>query len=197
MRKLVWSTMMSLDGQAARAAPAEGWSQLDWHVMDEDLATDVAALLSGSGALLMGRVTYEGFAGFWAAGGGPGSDAAERLIAPHMARLPKVVLSTTLEDLPWGPASVVRGDLAREIGALKRQPGKDLLFLAGPTAAASLLDLDLVDELHIHLHPVALGRGKPLFKDLAHEQRLRLVDAKPRKSGVVSLRYARAEEGHP
>ena len=175
--------MVSLDGFAAREGPPNDWSALDWHRMDATLADDVADLLADADAYIVGRTTYEGFAEFWPTTGGAGAPYEERRIAPLMNENRKIVLSRSLREAHGGPATIARS--VEDVAALEG----DLVFLAGPAAGNALLAADLVDELWLHVHPIVLGRGLRL---IARETpALELVEAKPRPTGVVSLRYAR------
>ncbi len=138
---------------------------------------------------LMGRKTYEEMATFW-----PNSD--DDYAAP-MNDIPKIVFSKTLQQAEWPESRIARGDLAHEITALKREPGKDMLAWGGAAFAQSLSRLGLVDEYRLILEPVAVGDGLPLFKDLAAPLRLELVDAQTYGNGVALhvLRPAPAASG--
>jgi dihydrofolate reductase len=138
MRKLILSMGVSLDGLVARPGRygAGGWG----------LPPKDPALKE-----LMGRVTYEEMAGFW-----PTSDDA---YAAPMNDIPKVVFSSTLERAEWAETRIARGDLAEEIAALKREPGKEMLAWGGAAFAQSLSRLGLVDEYRLVLQPVALGNA--------------------------------------
>ncbi len=126
---------------------------------------------------LMGRKTYEEMATFW-----PNSD--DEYAAP-MNDIPKVVFSKTLQQAEWPESRIARGDLAQEIAALKREPGKDMLAWGGAAFAQSLSRLGLVDEYRLILVPVAVGDGLPLFKGLVAPLRLELVEAQTYGTGVA------------
>jgi dihydrofolate reductase len=126
---------------------------------------------------LMGRNTYEEMAEFW-----PVSDDA---YAAPMNEIPKVVFSRTLERTEWADSRIASGDLAEEVAALKREPGKEMLAWGGAAFAQSLSRLGLVDEYRLILQPVALGKGLPLFKDLTAPLRLELVDAQTYPTGAA------------
>jgi dihydrofolate reductase len=129
------------------------------------------------GLHLMGRATYEEMAEFW-----PVSDDA---YAASMNAIPKVVFSQTLERADWPESRIAGGDLAAEIAALKREPGKDMIAWGGAAFAQSLNRLGLVDEYRLILQPVALGEGLPLFKDLKAPLRLELVDTATYSTGAT------------
>jgi dihydrofolate reductase len=102
-----------------------------------------------------------------------------------MNDIPKVVFSSTLERADWPDSRIAGGDLAEEIAALKREPGKDMIAWGGAAFAQSLTRLGLVDEYRLILQPVALGDGLPLFKDLSAPVRLELVDAQTYDTGAA------------
>jgi dihydrofolate reductase len=176
MRKLVLSMGVSLDGLVARPAP---YGAGGWGLPPEDPALKERKLgwMKDVGVHLMGRHTYEEMASFW-----PISDDA---YAAPMNEIPKVVFSRTLEHADWRDSRIARGDLAEEITALKREPGKDMLAWGGAEFAQSLSRLGLVDEYRLVLQPVALGQGLPLFKDLAVPVRLDLIEAQIYATGAA------------
>jgi dihydrofolate reductase len=176
VRKLVLQMGLSLDGLVARPGKfgAGGWG-----VPPEDPALTERKLgwLRNADLHLMGRATYEEMAGVW-----PYSDGE---YAKPMNDIPKVVFSKTLTAADWPESTVASGDLADEIGALKREPGKDLIAWGGASLAQSLTRLRLVDEYRLVLQPVALGDGLPLFAGLAAPFLLNLVEAQAYGDGSV------------
>jgi dihydrofolate reductase len=110
-----------------------------------------------------------------------------------MNGLPKYVASTTLEEpLEWENSTLIRGDLAREVAKLKREPGKDILVFSADLAR-TLMERDLVDEYRIRVAPVVAGSGKRLFGDGGETKAMRLVEAKTFGTGVVGLTYRLAD----
>jgi dihydrofolate reductase len=187
--KLVVSEFITLDGVVEDPGGAEsfehgGWSfkfeqgpEGEQYKLDEVLAAD---------ALLLGRVTYEGFAAAWPA------ITDEAGFADKMNGMPKYVVSTTLERPEWNNTTVIKGDVAGEVSKLKQQAG-DLLVTGSPTLIRTLMEHDLVDEYRLMAFPIVLGTGKRLFGDGSKLSTLRLVDAKPvGPDGVVVLTYERA-----
>ena len=176
VRKLVLMMDVSLDGLVARSGQ---FGPGDWGVPPEDLALKARKLdwLGEAGLHLMGRVTYEEMAGFW-----PTSD--DEYAAP-MNDLPKVVFSRTLTKADWAQSTIASGDLADEIGALKREPGQAMIAWGGATFAQSLTRLGLVDEYRLVVQPVALGDGLPLFAGLTAPFVLDLVEARAYGDGAV------------
>jgi len=176
MRRLVLMMGVSLDGLVARPGKfgASGWG-----LPPEDSALKARKLdwLGDAGLHLMGRATYEEMAGFW-----PTSDDE---YAKPMNDLPKVVFSRTLTKADWPQSTIASGDLADEISALKREPGKDLIAWGGATFAQSLTRLGLVDEYRLVVQPVALGDGLPLFAGLTAPFVLDLIEAQAYADGAV------------
>jgi dihydrofolate reductase len=163
MRKLALQMGVSLDGLVARHGKLGIGG---WGVPPEDPALKARKLdwLRAAGLHLMGRTTYEEMAGFW-----PVSD--DEYAAP-MNDIPKVVFSKTLTKADWAESMIASGDLADEIGALKREPGKDLIAWGGAAFAQSLTRLRLVDEYRLVVQPVALVAGltAPFVLDLIEAQ---------------------------
>ena len=124
-------------------------------------------------ALLLGRVTYEGFAAAWP------SRTNEAGFADKMNSMPKHVVSSTLDELEWQNSTVVRGDVADEVSKLKHEDGGDILVVGSRTLVHGLVKHDLVDEYRLMVFPIILGSGRRLFPDDAADTiRLKLVDSK-------------------
>jgi dihydrofolate reductase len=188
MSRVVVSEFVSLDGVMEDPGGAEGFEHGGWTFqfdrgpegdkfkLDELLAAD---------ALLLGRVTYQGFAKAWP------SITDEAGFADKMNSLHKYVVSTTLTDAEatWNNTTVVGGDVAAEIARLKAQPGGDLLVAGSRQLAQSLLERGLVDELRLMVFPIVLGSGKRLFQDVSAVTSLALADARTAGSGIVLLTY--------
>ncbi len=177
MRKLVAVELVSLDG--VMESP-EGWA---FSYSNEEMEEANASGMSGSDALLLGRVTYEGLAAFWPhqPGGTPMVD--------YINGVPKFVVSTTLDVAEWNNSAIIRENVAEEISELKREPGKDITILGSAALVRSLLREDLLDELQLMVHPVVLGSGKRLFDEGADPTSLELVDSRAFSTGVVFLTY--------
>jgi dihydrofolate reductase len=186
MRKLVLMMSVSLDGFI------EGPDrEIDWHMVDDELHRHFNQQLAAMGAFLSGRVTYELMAGFWpTADTDPSSTGPMVEFAGIWRDKPKLVFSRTLERADWN-AAVVRDVVPSEILDLKAQPGGDLV-LGGADLAAAFMRADLIDEYRVYVHPVVIGGGRPLFPaDVRID--LRLVETRTFGSGVVLLRYRRAD----
>ena len=182
MRKLVASEFLSVD--ALMSSPGE-WQE---PYFDEDLGNEIAGIMASADAMLLGRVTYEEFASFWSPRSvedDPGAD--------FMNNTPKYVVSTTLKAVDWSNSSLIQGDLADEIDTLKRQDGKDILLMGSGGLLRALLSMGLVDELRLQIHPIILGKGKPLFDSSNAMSPLTLTDTKVFGRGVLALTYRPAQ----
>lgn len=184
MRQLIMWNLVTLDGYFEGPKP---WD-LEWHnyVWGEELEKLSLEQAGSIGMLLFGRRTYEGMAAYWS--------SAEGDIAAFMNTVPKVVFSRTLETAGWKNTRLVTTDATEEVARLKQGSGKDLYIFGSADLSATLSRHGLIDEYRLALVPVVLGGGNPLFKPSAQRRPLRLVEARPLKSGAVILRYQPAED---
>jgi len=176
MRRIVVSEFVTLDGVAEEPGK---WSFPFWSEKISKLKFDE---LFSSDALLLGRVTYQGFAAAWP------SMTDEAGYAKRMNSFPKHVVSRTLERLDWNNSHLIKGDVEREISKLKRQPGQDLLVFGSGQLVSALAQHDMIDEYRLLVYPTILGNGKRLFSDV-NKATLKLVETKTFGLGVVLLRY--------
>ncbi len=177
MRKLVVSEFVSLDGVVQDPAWTFqfGSEDRDQFKFDELAAAD---------ALLLGRVTYEGFAAAW-----PQMEEQTGEYGAWMNGYPKHVASRTLEEpLEWNNSSLIQGDVAEEVTRLKDQPGKDILIFGSAELVDTLMQHDLVDEYRLMVFPVVVGSGKRLFGE-GGTKTLRLTGTQTFDSGAVVLTY--------
>ncbi|MDJ0341904.1 dihydrofolate reductase family protein [Streptomyces sp. H10-C2] len=181
MRKLVVSMFLTLDG--VMEAPDQ------WHgaYFDDEMGATVGAQMAASDALLLGRVTYEGFAAAW-------PNMADEPGADHMNGSAKYVVSTTLDKAEWNNSTVLSGNLADEVNRLKQQPGKNITVMGSATLIQSLMREDLIDEYQLLIDPVIIGSGKRLFQDGLDHKALTLVDSKTFSTGVLYLTYRPAHQ---
>jgi dihydrofolate reductase len=187
MGKLVVTEFVTLDGVMEDPGGAEGgrggWAfKFDQGPDGQKFKFDE---LMASDAQLLGRVTYEGFAKAWPTMEGTGE------FGKRMNEMPKFVVSSTLENPEWDNTTVLTGDLAEEVGKLKAQFSGDILVAGSATLVQSLLECDLVDELHLMVFPILLGAGKRLFSDGVDTTSFDLVETK-RTGEVVILTLRRA-----
>ena len=198
MRKLIASTFVSLDGvMQAPGGPEEdpnadfpfgGWTFPYW---DED--TDISASgFDGKGReLVLGRKTYEIFEAYWP------YQAADNPVAQSLNAGKKHVASRTLTKLGWNNSTLLRGDVAAAVAALKSSPGPDLQIIGSGNLIQTLQAAALIDQYHVWTYPVVLGRGKRLFESGAKAGALRLVASQTAKTGVVMSTYVLAGEIQP
>lgn len=186
MRKIIVSEFVSLDGVMEDPGGAEGFEHGGWTMSywNDDIGKVKTDELFASDALLLGRVTYEGFAAAW-----PGR-TDEAGFADRMNNVPKYVVSTTLNDANWKNSHIIAENVAEEIATLKQQPGQDILVAGSGKLIESLMRHNLVDEYTLLVYPVVLGSGKRLFKD-GITATMKLVEAKP-LGEVTLLRYTPA-----
>jgi dihydrofolate reductase len=168
---------MSLDGVVE--APSS-WAG---PYFDEELFDWIGTGLPLADAILLGRRTYLEFAELW-----PGQGSSTPMGA-FLNNTPKFVMSSTLETVDWGPASLVRGDLGEEVGKLKRQDGANIQVPGSPTLVRSLLAGGLLDELSLGVVPVIVGSGMRLFDGIGSQLALELVESRALGSSVLALTY--------
>jgi dihydrofolate reductase len=184
MRKIIVFEVMTLDGYD------EGPNkEFDWPVADEEFNEFGLRQLDEVDTLLFGRVTYEMMAAYWPT---PAARQDDPGVAAKMNSLPKIVVSRTLTVTGWANSRLLEGDLATEVTKLKEQPGKDIAVFGSAGLTVSLLQLGLVDELRIMVSPIVLGAGRSLFRTAGERIRLRLLSARPFRSGNVLLTYTPA-----
>jgi dihydrofolate reductase len=186
MRKVIASEFVSLDGVMEDPSWTFqfGSEEQEKYKFDELVASD---------ALLLGRVTYEGFAVAWPnmmqQYDGP-RRAALGEYADMMNSYPKHVVSTTLEGpLKWNNSTLIKGNVAEEVLELKSQPGQDILIFGSADLVNALMQRDLIDEYRLMVFPMVVGKGKRLFGDGIDEKVLELVGTQMFVSGVVILIY--------
>jgi dihydrofolate reductase len=181
MRKLKLAVYISLDGVIEDPA----WTAPYWN---DELSDLQEAYLYSSDALVLGRVTYEGFAASW-----PAMEAETGEFGRKMNSMPKFVASRTLREPEWN-ATVIEGDLGSAVQKLKDEPGNDLLVYGSGELVEELTRLALIDEYRLMIYPLLLGSGKKLF-DGVPQTDLRLEDMTTTATGVVIATYCRSEPG--
>jgi dihydrofolate reductase len=185
MARIVVTEFVSLDGVMEDPGGAEdfeygGWTfeidrgEGDKFKLDETFASD---------ALLLGRVTYEGFAEAW--------PSREGEFADKFNTMPKYVVSSTLKEPEWQNTTVLGGDAVEAVSKLKREQDGEIVVHGSARLAQTLLEHDLVDELRLMVFPVVLGRGRRLFGETSDKKRLRLVESRTVGDGVAILIYGR------
>jgi dihydrofolate reductase len=189
MGRIIVTEFVSLDGVIEAPGGGEDYKHGGWTFeidrgaegnkfkLDETLDAD---------ALLLGRVTYEGFAAAW-----PSRDDE---FANKFNTMPKYVVSSTLDKPDWNNSTVLDGDVAEEVAKLKQQQDGDIVVHGSAQLVQALIEHDLVDELRLMVFPVVLGSGKRLFGDTSDKKRLRLTDSKTVGDGVAILVYEPVRE---
>ncbi len=184
MRKIIVSEFVTLDGVMEDPGGSEktkrgGWAfqfergpEGDKFKLDEVMESE---------AMLLGRITYEGFAEAW--------PAREGEFADKMNNMPKYVVSTTLKKAEWANTKVINANIVDEIARLKAQPGGDILVAGSRTLVDTLIQHNLVDEYRLMVYPVILGSGKRLFEDGSNRIALKLTEARPIGDGILILIY--------
>jgi dihydrofolate reductase len=157
-----------------------GWSNPYWN---DELEKFQAELLFASDALLLGRITYEGFAAAW-----PEMEDDEDEFASRMNTMPKYVASRTLTNTEWN-ATIIMGEVSEAVAKLKERPDQNLLLYGSSALLNTLLQHDLIDQYRLMIHPVVLGQGKRLFGDASEAKPLRLVDVSTTSTGVMIADY--------
>jgi dihydrofolate reductase len=165
---------------------AGGWTNPHWN---DELAKLQTGLLLASDALLLGRVTYEGFAASW-----PDPEHEEGPFADKMNTMPKYVASRTLTDMAWN-AALIEGDVADEAAKLKRDSGQNLLIYGSGSVVRLLLQHGLLDQLRLMIYPVVLGAGKLLFTGTGGQKELEPAGVMATSAGVVVVDYKKAPSG--
>lgn len=190
MGRIVVTEFVSLDGVMEDPGGGEdfehgGWTfeiergeEGDTFKLDETLATE---------ALLLGRVTFEGFAAAW--------PSREGEFADKFNSMPKYVVSSTLGDPDWNNSTVLSGDVAAEVSQLRQRVEGDIVVHGSAQLVQTLIEHDLVDELRLMVFPVVLGKGKRLFGETSDKKRLRLASSNTVGDGVSILVYERDASG--
>jgi dihydrofolate reductase len=196
MRKVIVNEFMSLDGVAQAPGGADedssgGFAHGGWHMryMEEEVARKwMLGSIVEAGGFLLGRRTYEIFAAYW-----PNAPEEEQVIAEPLNGKPKYVASTTLtEPLDWQNSTLIDGDVAAAVAALKQEGDGDLHVIGSTGLVRTLIEHDLVDEFRLMIDPVLLGGGKRIFRDDGSLRPLRLIDGQVTSTGAILATYARA-----
>jgi dihydrofolate reductase len=191
MGRIVVTEFISLDGVVEDPGGSEDFKYGGWSFAfdrgDEGMKFKLDETMEAD-ALLLGRVTYEGFAASW-----PSRDGE---FADKFNTMAKYVVSSTLSDPEWTNSTVLDGDVVESVRKLRQQPGGDIVVHGSVQLAQTLIDNDLIDELRLMVFPVVLGAGKRLFGETGDRKTLRLTDSRAiGGDGVTVLVYEPADAG--
>jgi dihydrofolate reductase len=195
MHNVITNEFMSLDGVVQGPGGADedtsgGFEHGGWHMRYfDDLSQKwVLESIVEAGGFLLGRRTYEIFAAYW-----PKAPEEEQVIAQPLNTKPKYVASTTLtEPLEWQNSTVLQGDVAEAVAALKQEDGVDVHVVGSADLVRRLIEQGLVDEFRLMIDPVTLGGGKRIFRDDGSLRPLRLVHSEVTTTGAILATYAPA-----
>ena len=195
MRRVIVNEFMSLDGVVQAPGGEEedttgGFAHGGWHMRFMEDETAMKRVLEGiveADGFLLGRRTYEIFAAYW-----PNASEDEQVIAEPLNTKPKYVASRTLTEPEWQNSSVLQGEVADAVTALKQEDGGDLHVIGSPELVQTLIQHGLVDELRLMIDPVVLGGGKRIWRDDGMLRPLRLVESETTPSGAIFATYAPA-----
>ena len=187
MGRIVVTEFVSLDGVMQAPGGGEDYEHAG-RTFEVDRGTDGDAYklqeTRDSEALLLGRVTYEGFAAAW--------PTMKNEFADKFNNMPKYVVSSTLEAPAWNNTTVLSGDLGEQVSKLKRELQGDIVVHGSASLVQGLMERGLVDELRLMVFPVVLGRGKRLFAETSGKSRMRLADSRTVGDGIAVLTYETA-----
>jgi dihydrofolate reductase len=184
MARIVVTEFVSLDGVMEAPGGGEDYEHAGWtFAIDRGAEGDKFKLDEAldAEALLLGRVTYEGFAAAW--------PTMQGEFADKFNGMPKYVVSSTLRQADWSNSTVLDGDVVQEVSKLRQGPGGDIVVNGSAQLVQTLLEHDLVDELRLMVFPVVLGSGKRLFGDAKHKKPMRLSSSRTVGDGVSILIY--------
>jgi dihydrofolate reductase len=185
MRKIISFIHISLDGFVAGLN-----GEIDWVKVDEEIFDHVGKRISKGDTALYGRVTYEMMENYWPTAAH--KPAATRHDIEHSKwydKVHKIVLSRTMNEAGLTNTKIINDNLSDSINEIKQQAGEDILLFGSPTAAHSLIQLNLIDGYWLFVNPIILGQGIPLFADIKDKIKLKLLTTRQFASGVTELNY--------
>lgn len=183
MRKLKLQVQITVDGFIAGPNGEMDWVNMNW---GDDINEYVTQLTESVDTILLGRNLATGFIPHWTAAYNqpipePGSEL--------FVKTPKIVFSKSLSKSEWDNTIVLNGNLKDEVMALKQKSGKDLIAYGGSKFVSSLIKEKLIDELHLFINPVIIGKGMPIFQDVSEKHDLKLISSKTFDCGIIVLTY--------
>ena len=185
MRKIILQEWLSLDGFAANEKDSTDFFASP--ELSEYSDKEIFNQMESIDTILLGANTYRMFVEFW-----PGADVKKEIMTEKINSTPKIVFSKSLTSAPWGKwpeATLVKSDAVEEVRKLKSGSGKDMVLWGSLSLAGSLITAGLIDVLEFRIVPIALGKGKPFFRDFGHQVNFKTNEASKYPSGLVLLRY--------
>ena len=190
MRKIVLFIHTSLDGFAATTE-----SKIDWVHVDEEIFDYAADRTNQADTALYGRVTYELMESYWpTAADKPDASKHDKEHSTWYKAVNKVILSKSMQGQTLKNTTIIGDNIESQIHSLKQQAGKEIVIFGSPSAAHSLMQLDLIDDYWLFVNPFLLGKGIPVFDNIQEATKLKLIATHAFSSGVVCLHYERKKE---
>jgi dihydrofolate reductase len=187
-RKIIASEFYSLDGLMSDPEDKMEWVTANFN---DEMGKYEGELYDSADTLLLGRTTYKIFEGYWpTAASNLATSQGDIEMAHKINNITKIVFSHALKSVEWKNSLLLKEINPGEIIKMKQGKGKNILVIGSASIVQQLTNLRLIDEYHLLVHPVVLGSGKSLFKDVRQKYDLKLLEAKPLSNGVVILRYA-------
>lgn len=191
MRKIKLQMQLTLDGFVCGPHGEMDWMVWDW---DNILKNYVTALTNSVDTFLLGRATGEGMAVYWpTVASNPESKEEDKWMADKLNNLPKVVFSKTVTHINWTNVRVAN-DIIEEVKELKKEPGKDIMIYGGAGIVSSFIRENLIDEYHLFINPVVIGKGKTIFSDVKQNMNLKLVNTTISTIGIAIFQYVPEKE---
>jgi len=182
---------LSLDGFVCGAQGEMDWMVWDW---DDVVKRYVTELTNSADTFLMGRATGEGMAIYWpTVSSNPESREEDKWMAEKLNSLPKVIFSKTVTHIDWTNARIAN-DIVEEVKELKKEPGKDILIYGGAGIVSAFIRENLIDEYHLFINPVVIGKGKTIYANVKQNMQLKLLHTTPSATGIVILTYVPEKE---
>lgn len=184
MRKIIAGTFISLDGLFAGPNGEQEWT---FPYLSEEIRAQIQAENKNQDTIILGEKTYDLFKNYW-----PNVAAEQDKAADFMNNTPKIVISDSLKEAPWGSyknTSVLGRDVVKEVKKLKAQEGRNIIIVGSGSIVQQFTNAGLIDEYNIVVLPIILGAGRPLFENIEPKRALNLLEHKQFANGAVMLRY--------
>ncbi len=185
MRKLKLQVQITIDGFISGVNGEMDWMLFEW---SQDLLEYVKELTEPVDTILLGRKLAEGFIPHWENVIKNPNDP-EYLGGVKLTKTPKIVFSKTYEKSIWNNTKVATGEITEEVLKIKQQNGNDIIVYGGGSFVSSLITKELIDEIHLFINPVIIGKGMPIFQEISKKQNFKAIQAKHFECGIVVLTY--------